>query len=659
MKKITSLFLSLLLILSMCAGATTVAFAAQGDMVYFEKPTSWTGTPNCYVWGTGGTNSDWPGTPMKLVKGSIYSYEMPAEQENIIFNCGGYQTKDQTLQGEDKIFKISTDADTKQADGAWSYYEDADKKPSVGATPGTSSFTDKLDVKLAAKNSTSATYSVNGGSATAYTNGQIITIGADAKIGDKITLDLAAGDGTATVSKSYTYTKVAFSGAYVYLNNEAGWTTCNVYYWNGSMNNGWPGVKLTDAHKDPNGYYVLAIPQEYVGSVIFNNGSQQSDNLDIKTGQSMIYNNKTNVWEEYDTSAVQFKKVGTDAASPQYTDTDINIFAEATGGNGDITYKFSVQSGSVATVLSDYSKESSVMWSPQNFGEYKLIIEVKDTDGNTNSRTLDYTILDDTTSVRPVLKRITTSGSDKEVLVNEKATIDITATGGVVGTNLLFYKVEVTGPSGEKVNKPYYKLDNSFSFTPDEMGTYKVAVSVQNSKNATVTKIYEVDSVDAITPAGDPKVSSFTASKSGDSLKTGESIRFTATASGGTKPYEYKFSVNDKEMQSFSSSNTFDWSADTVGQYVVRVTIKDNDGKTAHKERIYNVTEAPTELMGDVTLDGAVDMKDVILLQQYLAKITELSEKQKYVANVDKSSTINMKDVILIQQYIAKIIPIL
>lgn len=71
---------------------------------------------------------------------------------------------------------------------------------SASATPGTSSFdSPSLTVTLNASNPANGTYTLNGGAATAYTNGQTISLSA--------TTTLVVTNGTA--SNTYTYTKIA------------------------------------------------------------------------------------------------------------------------------------------------------------------------------------------------------------------------------------------------------------------------------------------------------------------------------------------------------------------------------------------------------------------------------------------------------------------
>ena len=58
---------------------------------------------------------------------------------------------------------------------------------------------------------------------------------------------------------------------------------------------------------------------------------------------------------------------------------------------------------------------------------------------------------------------------------------------------------------------------------------------------------------------------------------------------------------------------------------------------------------------GDVNRDGKLNIKDVTLIQKYLAKITDLSPAQQRLADYNGDSKINVRDATAIQKFLAKI----
>lgn len=403
--------------------------------------------------------------------------------------------------------------------------------------------------------------------------------------------------GTVAASAATTDAQTSGStGATAVLNNEAGWSTCNVYYWGndgGIKNSGWPGVALTEADKNSDGYYEVEISSEYLSGnngVIFNNGSAQSADLDIAAGECKIYNNKTKSWEDYDPNPLKLTFT-TDTASPQYKGTEIVMSATATGNSGTCTYTFKANSTTLYTGTNNTYK-----WTPDAAGTYTLSVTVSDTAGNSNSKSLSYEIKDDTNAAEPVLKGITTNAK-----VNSNSTITVNATGGKIGTNLLFYKVAVTDPSGNPVNTVYYKQSNVLNFTPAVEGKYKVDVTVQNSYNKTAEKSYTV----SVTNSGDvtaPTVTSFTTSAS--SVTAGSAVTLKSVVSGGTANYTYKYYANDTVISTKTSSATSTsctWTPTSAGTYTLKVVVTDANGKSATKTIAnYTVTEPTTSTVDPV-----------------------------------------------------------
>ena len=88
------------------------------------------------------------------------------------------------------------------------------------------------------------------------------------------------------------------------------------------------------------------------------------------------------------------------------------------------------------------------------------------------------------------------------------------------------------------------------------------------------------------------KVNEVTASKESPQV-AGTSIDLTAKAEGeGTLSYKYE--VNSEVVRDFSTSNKFTWVPTEAGEYTVKVTVKDSNGKTASKSLNYTITEKPT-----------------------------------------------------------------
>ncbi len=376
----------------------------------------------------------------------------------------------------------------------------------------------------------------------------------------------------------------------VYCKNTANWSKVNVYMWNSEQdkNAAWPGAL---AKNIGDGVWLYEADKNYT-NVIFNDGTTQTDDLSFK-GADYIFDNSTNTWELYDTSKLHFKSFDADVASPQYTGVKINLTAVAGGGEGELSYKFSVGD----TVISDYSSASTVAWTPAKAGSYTVKVEVKDTAGQTLSKTMSYEIKDIATEVKPVIQSIEATPSSfdgKEIKKGAEATIDVTAGGGNTGTKLLFYKINITDDKENTVNVPYFTLKNEYKFTPAQTGTYNVTATVEGSDNSFTTRTIQLESVNELSKPGDLSLS-ISAKEAAEGKYT-----VTANAAGGTAPYKYEFKLNGAVAQAASDKATYTFDATKEGNYQVDVTVTDAAGKAVTKSTSVQVGGAddpakPTE----------------------------------------------------------------
>ena len=311
----------------------------------------------------------------------------------------------------------------------------------------------------------------------------------------------SGGGTTPTTAQNPTQSQPDTGKTYVYCENEAGWSAVYAYMWNSESdkNASWPGVKMTNIGGNIWRY-------EYTKSyakIIFNVGSNQTQTSDLTfPGKDYIFNNKTNSWEVYDTSPLQVSSFTTDLEAPQYNGVGI-VLSAAAEGQGTVYYKFSVVGSTGTRILSDFSTKNSVQWIPQTAGTYSLTYDFKDAAGNTNQRTKTYVIEDGLNSVAPYIK--TVSPAPGEIENNKTVSVNVTAGGGITGTNLLFYKFTVKDSTGNTVNTPYYTLSGNYSFKPSSLGAYSLTVDVQGSDNKTVERTYNYISVGELTPIDEPE----------------------------------------------------------------------------------------------------------------------------------------------------------
>ena len=157
------------------------------------------------------------------------------------------------------------------------------------------------------------------------------------------------------------------------------------------------------------------------------------------------------------------------------------------------------------------------------------------------------------------------------------ATITWTASASG-GTGTLRYYFNLY-KDGTKLTARSYSTANTFSYTPEEAGSYKVRVYVKDADGTKVSKLSAAITVAPLT------LSSVKADKA--TADTEEKITWTAAASGGTGTLQYYFILYKDgtkiKTRSYSTKNTFSYTPAEPGTYKVRVYVKDADGTKVNK----------------------------------------------------------------------------
>ena len=150
-------------------------------------------------------------------------------------------------------------------------------------------------------------------------------------------------------------TSVASGYQRIFFNNTSSWSTVNAYAWYmDSSNNAvkslgnWPGTAMTKVASGSS-YYYIDVPTTAT-TIIFNNGSTQTENIDIDTSNN-LYTFSSNLWSEYGVASV----ISVDATA-RANDSANTVYV--TGGT---SYKWSKYATPVSNMTTVYVKATS--WS--------------------------------------------------------------------------------------------------------------------------------------------------------------------------------------------------------------------------------------------------------------------------------------------------------
>lgn len=432
---------------------------------------------------------------------------------------------------------------------------------------------------------------------------------------------------SATTPSSGSSSGGSTSGSYsIYCQNDAGWARVNCYMWNSSSdeNAAWPGVPMTSIG---DGVWEYNYSKKYA-NVIFNDGSTQTGDL-VTPSETSIYNNSSNSWEPYSSSPVKITSFTSSIQSPAYTNCSIKLTTVAKSAAGSLYYKYTVSGPTGVSVLSN-SAASSVTWIPTVVGTYKVTVEVTDTAGNTNSRSLDFVINDPTTLETAFISAFSNSlGTNTQIKQNTNISFTLTALGGHTGNNLLFYKFIITDPDGG-TNTAYYTTSNTYSYTPTKLGVYSISAFVQNSYNDTVNETYTYTCVGEI-------------NETPEDTSPAPVQPSTGASTAPTTPTE-------PESTPGSSNNT---QPTTTPSTPENPSTPAGGGATPTESE--STTPLPKPTLGDVNGDGYVNVLDVTTLQKKLASlpVTTFIESQ---ADTNRDGTVNIKDATRIQEYLVGIV---
>lgn len=132
----------------------------------------------------------------------------------------------------------------------------------------------------------------------------------------------------------------------------------------------------------------------------------------------------------------------------------------------------------------------------------------------------------------------------------------------------------------------------------------------------------------------------------------GTAISLKAEAYNSTGDVEYEFSINGESVQK-SSSASYLWTPSETGTYQLSVTATDSDGKSVTKNVSYTIgATQKTYEIGDVNLDGVVNVNDATEIQKYGVELVSLNTLQLSLADFNKDGLVNISDATEIQRFV-------
>jgi Subtilase family/Bacterial pre-peptidase C-terminal domain len=283
--------------------------------------------------------------------------------------------------------------------------------------------------------------------------------------------------------------------------------------------------------------------------------------------------------------------------------------AAAAGGVQPLQYQFwRFREGTGWSMIRDYSPSNIFIWTPLagDAGRYQLQVFVRSA-----GSTAAYDAWAGTTSfdivVPPVVVTSLTSNVSFPAIVGTPITWAASAVGGA--TSLQYQFLRYKQGSGWTIVQPYSGA-TTFSWTPSgsDAGTYAIQVWVRQFGSSATYDAWRGTDLFALNPRPPAVLTSFTRTPAPPTT-TGIPISWSATASGGTSPLQYKFWLFSSGawnvLQDYSLASTVTWTPASAGTYAVQVWVRSAGSTTAYEDwrdsGFFTITDSPTIFISDLS----------------------------------------------------------
>ena len=288
---------------------------------------------------------------------------------------------------------------------------------------------------------------------------------------------------------------------------------------------------------------------------------------EVKTKSKVINIEKGN-WK--------YVKINPDKKAPQYVGEKINMEVKTEGNAYGVQYKFVWQKDNWRKwgVIQNFSLKNCADWIPQEEGDYKILVDIRDLSGKITTHSIEYKVLrGDFNSIQIIPATKQTVGGKIHIKADYK--------GSTSGMQYKFVWEKDEWKEWGVIRG--FSSKNSVDWIPKKVGKYTIHIDILNSKG-------NIEKKSTVISVGQWDYESITISKKGDNV-----FQVQPIIKGNTSGFEYKYvwqKNNWKEwgvLKSFSSNSMLEWKPKTKGTYTICVDVKDGNGKVITRQNQYVV----------------------------------------------------------------------
>jgi len=304
------------------------------------------------------------------------------------------------------------------------------------------------------------------------------------------------------------------------------------------------------------------------------------------------------------TTVLRITGLTSNVASPQAPGKSITFTASASGGTAPYSYKWWLFDGTTWTLVRNWSTTATYTWTPTAAGEnYRIGIWVRNatTTADTSAVNLSVPFAISGTSTTTVSSPTPTSslaitGLKSNVAspqaIGTAITFTASASGGTAPYSYKWWLFN--GTTWTMIRN--WSTSATYTWTPTVANAnYRIGIWARDSRTTADTSevnlsvpfsVVGTSTVSSPTQTTTPTVSSDSVKITGltsnlaSPQRAGTSITFTASASGGTAPYQYKWWLFDGEtwtmVRNWSTTATYTWKPTVAGaNYRIGIWVRD------------------------------------------------------------------------------------